>query len=64
MTGGSTIPHFDYRHIVFGRVVKGTEIVHDIQKLEVDMDRRHRIKVPVVIENSGARLSGDESNLV
>ena len=50
--GGARITHFDYRHVVFGKVVKGMEIVHRIQKLPRD-GRTQRPLEAVVIEDCG-----------
>ena len=46
------IPQFDYRHVVFGKVVKGMDIVHRIQSLPRDR-RTQRPLQPVVIEDCG-----------
>ena len=50
--GGAHITHFDYRHVVFGKVVKGMEIVHRIQKLPRD-GRTQRPLEAVVIDDCG-----------
>ena len=50
--GGSNINHFDYRHVVFGKVVKGMEVIHQIQKEPRDR-RTHRPLQAVIIEDCG-----------
>ena len=55
--GGARITHFDYRHVVFGKVVKGMEIVHRIQKLPRD-GRTKRPLEPAVIEDCGEETAG------
>ena len=44
-------PHLDGKHVVFGKVVKGMEIVHAIENTEVD--RQDKPKEDVVIVNCG-----------
>ena len=58
--GGSTIPHLDYRHVVFGRVVgpKSIGVVNRIQKLPVDAGRGHRLLTQVEITGCGELLQG------
>jgi len=53
--GGASITHFDYRHVVFGRVSsrEGVRVVNLIQKLPTDTARGHRIREAVVITNCG-----------
>lgn len=44
-------PHLDGKHVVFGKVVKGMEIVHAIENTEVD--RQDKPKEDVIIVNCG-----------
>ncbi|EOD07179.1 hypothetical protein EMIHUDRAFT_198504 [Emiliania huxleyi CCMP1516] len=48
--GGATISHFDYRHVVFGRVASrhGVAVVDKIQKLPADTKHGHRLFDAVV----------------
>jgi cyclophilin family peptidyl-prolyl cis-trans isomerase len=53
--GGASITHFDYRHVVFGRVAsrEGIGVVNRIQKLPTDAAQGHRIREAVVITDCG-----------
>eukprot|EP00743_Colponemidia_sp_Colp-15_P003646 GILK01003935.1.p1 GENE.GILK01003935.1~~GILK01003935.1.p1 ORF type:complete len:440 (-),score=111.43 GILK01003935.1:67-1386(-) len=44
-------PHLDGKHVVFGQVVSGMEVIREIAK--VPTDRSERPKIPVVIVNCG-----------
>jgi cyclophilin family peptidyl-prolyl cis-trans isomerase len=43
-------PHLDKRHTVFGRVVRGKEVVQDIEKVEVQTSDNKPV-VPVTIHD-------------
>lgn len=60
--GGASITHFDYRHVVFGRVAtrEGVGIVNMIQKLPTDVEHGHRILEPVIITDCGEVAPSDE----
>lgn len=53
--GGASITHFDYRHVVFGRVAsrEGIGVVNRIQKLPTEAAKGHRISEAVVITGCG-----------
>lgn len=51
--GGSAIPHWDGRHVVFGRVAEGMTSVHAIQKSAADFSKMHAILDEVVIVDCG-----------
>jgi len=51
--GGQNIMHFDGRHVVFARVVKGMDVVHRINKLPVIAAHRHKLTQPVIISDCG-----------
>lgn len=53
--GGASITHFDYRHVVFGRVAscEGVRVVNAIQNLPTEVRRGHRIIEAVVITDCG-----------
>ena len=60
--GGSHITHFDGRHVVFARVVKGMELVHRINKLPTLASRKHALTTPVLIEDCGQMTAeGDDA---
>ena len=44
-------PHLDGKHVVFGKVMKGMEIIHDIENVETDS--HDRPKEDVVIADCG-----------
>ena len=58
--GGMTMPHLDRRHVVFGKVVKGMEVVHRINRLPVG--KNHLIATPVVIVDCGECRPADEDH--
>jgi len=61
--GGALIPHFDNRHVIFGRVSQGMSLVHTINKLPHDPKQRHAIQADVRIVNCGELLSESDQAL-
>ncbi|KAL3931219.1 MAG: hypothetical protein SGPRY_001215 [Prymnesium sp.] len=59
--GGSNIMHFDGRHVIFARVVKGMEVVHRINKLPVDVAQHHKLTHPALISDCG-QLSAEQGD--
>ena len=45
------IPWFDGKHVVFGQIIKGLEVLKEIENLETDNDDKPFVKV--IIENCG-----------
>jgi cyclophilin family peptidyl-prolyl cis-trans isomerase len=44
-------PWLDGKHVVFGKVIKGMEVVHEVENLETGA--QDKPKVDVVLENCG-----------
>jgi len=61
--GGTTILHFDGRHVVFGRVVEGMSTVHKVNQVPSDPAMGHHIPVSeaVLIADCGQLLSEEEA---
>ena len=51
-------PWLDKKHVVFGQVLKGMEIVKEVEKLETDS--QDKPKTTVVVENCGELIDGKE----
>lgn len=56
---GTTIPHLEGLHTIFGRVVSGSGVVDDI--LEVEVDANDKPVTPVVIQGVVIRRVGKEA---
>jgi cyclophilin family peptidyl-prolyl cis-trans isomerase len=56
---GTTIPHLEGLHTIFGRVVAGTDVVDEI--LEVEVDANDKPVTPVVIQSVLIRRVGKEA---
>jgi peptidyl-prolyl isomerase D len=54
-------PHLDGRHVVFGRVIKGRNVVRTIEHLETKNERPIN---PVVIANCGELAPGEDDGVV
>ena len=56
------IPWFDGKHVVFGQVIKGMEIIKEIENLETDIDDKPLIKVK--IENCGEIIEKEKEEII
>ncbi len=52
------IPWFDGKHVVFGQIIKGMEIIKDIEEIETDNEDKPMIKI--IIEDCGEIFEKDE----
>ena len=52
------LPWFDGKHVVFGQIIEGIEILNEIEELETDNEDRPLIKV--IIENCGEIFKKEE----
>ena len=52
------IPWYDGRHVVFGRVIKGIELIKEIEN--VDVDENDKPLIPIIINNCGEIPQNEE----
>jgi peptidyl-prolyl isomerase D len=56
-------PHLDGKHVVFGKVIKGQDVITECENVEVDTDNQHKPKTPVIISECGALAEGEDDGV-